>query len=133
MRHQNYKNLRWLYLALAVLEVLVIEVPGAFDYVQSPYAGYELSAESANDFNSDFLIPQTIRQVRPGSPAERAGLGPGDRVLMVEGIPFDDQKRIIELGPPRINETRSIVVERDRERVPLSITYERNPASYNFK
>ncbi|HKZ02965.1 MAG TPA: PDZ domain-containing protein [Pyrinomonadaceae bacterium] len=129
----NYRNLKWLYLALAVLEVVMVEVPGALDYSQSPYAGYELSAESANDFNSDFLIPQIIGQVRPGSPAERAGLREGDRVLMVEGIQFDDQKRIIELGRPRIDETRSIVVERSGSRLPLSITYEKNPASYDFK
>jgi hypothetical protein len=126
-------RLRWLYLTLALLEVMLIEVPGALDYAQSPYAGYELSAESANDFNSDFLIPRTIGQVRSGSPAEQAGLLPGDRVLAVAGIPFDDQKRIIELGRPKIGETRSMVVERGDRRLPVSITYEKNPANYNFK
>lgn len=111
----------------------MVEVPGARDYMQSPYAGYELGAESANDFNSDFLIPRIIGQIRPGSPAERAGLRPDDRALMVEGIHFDDQKRIIELGRPRIGETRSIVVERGGKRLPLHVTYEKNPSSYNFK
>ena len=111
----------------------MVEVPGARDYMQSPYAGYELGAESANDFNSDFLIPRVIGQIRPGSPAERAGLRPDDRALMVEGIHFDDQKRIIELGRPRIGETRSIVVERGGKRLPLHVTYEKNPSSYNFK
>ena len=113
--HHRNKNLRWLYLALALMEVVVVEVPGARDYAQSPYAGYELSAESANDFNSDFLIPRLIGQVTRGSPAQRAGLQPGDRVFTVAGIPFDDQKRIVGLGRPKIGETRSIVVERGGE------------------
>lgn len=111
----------------------MVEVPGARDYMQSPYAGYELGAESANDFNSDFLIPRIIGQIRPGSPAERAGLRPDDRALMVEGIHFDDQKRIIELGRPKIGETRSLVVERGGEQLPLRVTYENNPSNYNFK
>lgn len=132
-KQQVKTNLRWLYLALALLEVLAVEVPGARDYAESPYAGYELGAESANDFNSDFLIPRIIGEVRPGSPSERAGLKPGDRVLMVQGIPFDDQKRAIELGRPRIGETRSIEIEREGKRLPLSITYKKNPLSYNLK
>ena len=133
MPGHRYKNLRWAYLVLAVIEVMIIEVPGARDYAQAPYAGYELSAESANDFNSDFLVPRIIGQVKPGSPAERVGLHTGDRVLAVEGIPFEEQKRIIELGRPKIGERRSIVVERGGELLPLRITYEKNPKGYNFK
>jgi len=129
----HYKNLRWLYLALAVLELIAVEVPGVRDYRLSPYAGYELGAESANDFNSDFLIPRVIGQVRPGSPADRAGLQPGDQTLSVAGIPFEDQKRIIELGRPQIGETRAIVVQRGEERLLLNVTYEKNPASYDLK
>jgi PDZ domain len=130
---QQYKGLRWFYLALALIEVAAVELPGARDYSLSPYAGYELGAESANDFNSDFLIPPVISEVRAGSPADRAGFRTGDRTLSVEGIPFYDQKRIIELGRPRIGETRSIMVERGGERLLLRVTYEKNPVSYDFK
>ncbi|HKZ03592.1 MAG TPA: PDZ domain-containing protein [Pyrinomonadaceae bacterium] len=130
---RHYKRLRWLYLALAVLEVLVIELPGVRDYALSPYAGYELGAESSNDFNSDFLIPRIIERVRPGSPAERAGFRPGDLTLSVAGIPYEDQKRIIELGRPGIGETRSIAVQRGGERLLLQLTYESNPGSYDLK
>ncbi|CAN5771015.1 hypothetical protein BH18ACI4_BH18ACI4_00160 [soil metagenome] len=132
-KHRYHQNLRWLYLALALIEIVAVEVPGVRDYARSPYAGYELGAESANDFNSDFLVPRIIGLVRPGSPAEQAGLRPGDRVLMVAGINFEDQKGLLELGRPRIGETRSLVVERGGEQLPLQVTYEKNPANYNFK
>lgn len=130
---RGYRNLRWVYLVLAVLEIITIELPGARDYLQSPYAGYELGAESANDFNSDFLIPRVIGQIKRGSPAERAGFRPGDQTLSVAGVPFDDQKRFIAMGRPRIGETRAILVQRGDDRLLLNVTYEKNPASYDFK
>jgi hypothetical protein len=130
---QQHKNFKWAFLALALAEVVAIEIPGALDYDARPYAGYELSAESANYFNSDDLIPHRIERVRPGSPAESAGLLSGDRVLSVEGIPFEDQERIIKLGRPKIGQTRSVVVEREGRQVPINLTYAKKASSYNFK
>lgn len=66
---KRHKALRWLWLALALMEIFTIEVPGARDYAATPYAGTELGAESANDFNSDYLIPHLIERVSPGSRA----------------------------------------------------------------
>ena len=130
---KRHKTLRWLWLALALMEILTIEVPGARDYAATPYAGTELGAESANDFNSDYLIPHLIERVSPGSPADIAGLRSGDMVVSIQGIPFEDQERIIKLGRPKIGETRSLVVEREGKQVLVSLTYGKNPSSNNFK
>lgn len=129
----HYRKLRLAYLAIVLLELVAVELPGARDYARAPYAGYEMGPESSNDFNSDYLVPPVIGEIRSGSPAEKAGLRRGDRVLRVEGIPFGQQERIIGLGRPKIGEARSLVIERNGAVVPVQIIYEKNPEAYHVR
>jgi regulator of sigma E protease len=73
------------------------------------------------------LLPQ-ISAVTPASPAEAAGLRAGDVVLAIDGEPafaVEDVQRAIEKRPGR---TFPLVVERDGQRVTLSVTARRDLA-----
>jgi regulator of sigma E protease len=68
------------------------------------------------------LYEPVIGEVAPGTPAERAGLRPGDRVLEAAGEPvrsWQDFVRAVETHPAR---RLDLVVERAGERVALSAT-----------
>jgi regulator of sigma E protease len=76
--------------------------------------------------------------VVPGSPAERAGLLPGDRIVAVRGEPvwrwrdFQSAVRAVESGPlaleiERAGERRSVAVEPERGEGPPRIGVEHSP------
>jgi regulator of sigma E protease len=69
----------------------------------------------------DELAPPTIGEVVPETPAERAGMRAGDRVVSVDGEPiygFSDLQDAISSRP---GEDLSIVVQRGDERLTLSV------------
>ena len=73
----------------------------------------------------------TVRALVPGSPAERAGMRPGDTIVEIAGQDvrgFETYEEIygleIALAPQT---TKTVVVERDGQRVPLSVTVEPDP------
>ena len=60
-----------------------------------------------------------------GSPAEKAGIKPGDRILSIDGSPiesFSDLQQIVTLAA---GDTLAVLVERNGERIALSATPER--------
>ena len=71
------------------------------------------------------LVPSVVAQVEPGSPAERAGIAPGDRILSIDGIAtpsFGDVSGVVRTRP---NQLLSVVVARGApggEAQPLSLT-----------
>lgn len=67
-----------------------------------------------------------------GSPAERAGIAAGDRIVAIDGTPivsFSDIQRIVTLAA---GDTLSIEVERNGERLTLSATPERREVPDGF-
>lgn len=72
-------------------------------------------------------VPAVIGQVQLDSPAQQAGLRPGDRVLSIAGQPvqrWQDMAQIIARSP---GERLSLVLMREGERIPLHITPQADP------
>lgn len=69
------------------------------------------------------LRPQIVT-VRPGSPAERGGLRPGDAILAVGERHRPSHEQVIDGIQASANTALPIVVERDGEQVTLSVTPE---------
>jgi regulator of sigma E protease len=67
------------------------------------------------------LQPQ-IGSVNPGSPAEKAGLKPGDVVVAVAGQPVFTPEELMQAIQKRPGQTFEMTVERDGRRVPLTVT-----------
>jgi regulator of sigma E protease len=83
----------------------------------------DLAAFSPDDVEADVLeraglrlyrprLDAVIGQVVPGSPAERAGLQPGDRVLRADGAPIDDWESFVNAVRAKPGVPISLAVER---------------------
>lgn len=71
------------------------------------------------------LVPPVIAEVEPGSPAERAGLRPGDRIVSIDGQEtrsFGDVSEIVRQRPRQI--VPVTIVRPDGEEETLSLTVE---------
>ncbi len=63
-----------------------------------------------------------VVQLQPNSPAQRAGLKPGDRIVAVGGEPVHQFYDLIRLISPNPGKTLELTVERDGETVHLEVT-----------
>jgi regulator of sigma E protease len=72
------------------------------------------------------LVPSLIEEVQEGSPAARAGIEPGDRVVSIDGIETPSFDRVSEVVQARPDKIVPVVVERvvDGESRQLSLTVE---------
>src|SRR5437588_5515913 len=61
----------------------------------------------------------TIDKVVPGSPAERAGIAQGDRLLAINGMPVKD---VVGYQFHQVSSRVTVEVERDGTSVPLTFT-----------
>lgn len=71
-----------------------------------------------------------IQAVRPGSPAGRAGLEPGDRVLSWDGLPVGQGQLAVRLLHVEISREVRLEMERGTERRTVSMTFGRRGWSY---
>ncbi len=71
-------------------------------------------------------LPPVIGNVAPDSPAERAGLQPGDRVLAIEGRSVDGWLELVERIPQVAisDQSLSLVIARDDREIKYSMTPE---------
>jgi len=66
--------------------------------------------------------PPVVGTVEVGSPAERSGVRPGDRILSVEGTSVDTWEQLFVAVMPRAEREITLVVERDGRPVTLPVT-----------
>lgn len=88
------------------------------------------SGDGADD-QEEKDLPQILGRVMPGSPAERAGLKPGDRIVTIEGkeiSSFEDYRKAVLVEKPGWFAKKKepgpleVVVDRGGESVVLSLT-----------
>ena len=70
-------------------------------------------------------IKMTLSQVTPDSPADRAGLRAGDKILATDGRIFGSWDSWTQYVRSRAGEAMQVEVERDGDRLTLSVTPER--------
>jgi regulator of sigma E protease len=73
-------------------------------------------------------IPTEIGKIVAGSPAEKAGLRVGDKVLAVAGTPVADFPSMVKIVQPRPGKTLDFEIERqgDRIEVPIEVEAQRD-------
>jgi regulator of sigma E protease len=69
-------------------------------------------------------IPSELGDIRPGSPAQDAGLERGDRVISVQGDPVDTWDQFVEFIQARPGQATELVLERDGMRLVRTVTPE---------
>ncbi|HKK26961.1 MAG TPA: RIP metalloprotease RseP [Gemmatimonadota bacterium] len=72
----------------------------------------------------DLSIPAVLSEVESGSPADSAGLQPGDRVVEAEGKPVRGWQDFVQTIKSHPGTPLPVTVERDGSRVPLRVVPE---------
>ena len=67
-------------------------------------------------------VSTTLREVVPGTPADREGLEAGDRIVKIDGRRIDDWGDVPEAIEDKAGEPTTFVVERDGRELRLQIT-----------
>jgi len=109
----------WIYACAAVFLCYFLLNFGYFEFF-----GWELPGASSSGLGRDLTV---VQLVVPGSPADRAGIRPGDRVLSFGGYPI---RTILDYGVALRNSdpSKPIDVEATREgsRYHFQLTFRRN-------
>jgi regulator of sigma E protease len=69
-------------------------------------------------------VPAVVGTMQPGSPAERAGLVAGDRIVAVDGTSVADFPALVKLVQPQPGKTLEFTVERSGSRVVVPVEVE---------
>lgn len=77
----------------------------------------------------DPMSHPAIRQVMAGSAAEQAGLKKGDEVLSFAGVHILGEEQLVQLIKARPGEPSAIEVQRGHQRLTLTVTPKRDPAT----
>lgn len=73
-------------------------------------------------------MPPIADKIIHDSPAEKAGLQSGDRIVEIEGTPINRWRDLVDIIHRNPENPLNIVLERDDERISMTITPEAKPA-----
>ncbi|HZP85174.1 MAG TPA: RIP metalloprotease RseP [Burkholderiales bacterium] len=127
----TWQDLRWALLERAVdRQAVTVEVQNERGLIA--FRRLDLSELSASDLDSDFLgkiglrrfSPPVISKVRPGTPGERAGLHPGDRIIEADGKPISSWEELVAAIAPRPGTPVSLRVQRADQVLSITVTPE---------
>lgn len=85
---------------------------GAIDYVALSFLGVVADLEHPTPHRAPCHVGVPVRRVMPASPAQRAGIGRGDRVMAVDGIVVREVSAIRERIEARTGDRVSVVLLR---------------------
>jgi regulator of sigma E protease len=128
---KTWQDVRWVLLERAVdRQAVTLQVSN--EKGEIAFRRLDLSGLSAEDLDSDFLArigltrfsPPVISEVRPGTPGERAGLQPGDKVVQADAKPIETWEQLVEIVAPKAGVPVELVVERRGERMRIEVTPE---------
>lgn len=57
-------------------------------------------------------VPAVIDRIEPASPAESAGLRPGDKIVAVDGVPIQEWRQVVEVVRAHSGQVLKLAVER---------------------
>jgi len=86
-----------------------------------PLANFVLAFLLLVVFYAAITVPFAVADVMPGSPAEAAGLLPGDRIVAVEGQPVSNLAELSGTLQQYPDQTVTVTVERGGERLDLPV------------
>jgi serine protease Do len=87
--------------------------------------GQDVDARLARYFRLDRPRGMLVADVQPGSPAEKAGLKPGDLIVGLAGSDLDDKEQYLgELRTSPVGEPLAMVIRRGDKESKLSLTPE---------
>jgi len=102
---------RRIVLSVLILLVACWGVLGWVDLPSRTRAGFD-----TNGYN-------IVTRVEADSPAQRAGLQPGDRITHFDGVPVEDAARIARQPRKRVGDVQRVTVRNGRESKDVLITY----------
>jgi regulator of sigma E protease len=128
---KTWQDVRWILLERAVdRQAVTLQVQN--EKGEIAFRRVDLSGLTAEDLDSDFLgkigllrfSPAVISEVRRGSPGERAGLQPGDKIVEADRKPIESWEQLVEIVAPKAGVPVDLVVERDGTPLRMRITPE---------
>jgi regulator of sigma E protease len=128
---KTWQDVRWILLERAVdRQAVTLQVQN--EKGEIAFRRVDLSGLTAEDLDSDFLgkigllrfSPAVISEVRRGSPGERAGLQPGDKIIEADRKPIESWEQLVEIVAPKAGVPVDLVVERDGTPLRMRITPE---------
>lgn len=95
----------------------------ALDFVALDFLGVVADPEHPTPHRAACHVGVPVRRVMRGSPAERAGIGVGDRVIAVDGRVVRDAAEIRERAEARTSEDVRVVVLREDRLITLNVAF----------